>query len=163
MGGLRAFNQLALVSTFVLITAGFLLGSVNQDNETASSFLVTFFLMWLAPPFAWILGLVAVIEKRHFGPPQQLTVDEHLLSLRTSLTALMLPLGGEVIAGIGIGYYMRGLWGLDGIGPPIAATGAITLFAVLLSLKRATRSAGVCSLIAALLLNIGFVIGGQIS
>jgi hypothetical protein len=160
---ITAFNQLALLSTFVLITAGFLLGSVNQDNQTVSSFLVTFFLMWLAPSFAWVLGLAAIVEKRHFENPPQCTVDEHSLPLRTSFTALMLPLGGEVVAGIGMGYYMRGLWGLDGIGPPIAATGAITLFAVLLSLKRGARSASVCSLVAALLLNIGFVIGGRIS
>jgi len=110
---MMAFSQFALFSTFLSILTGFLLASANPDNQAMSSFLVTFFLMWIAPPFAWVLAAASVLAKTRFGDLPQSNIQ---LSVRTSFAAMTLPLIGEVVAGIGMGYYMRGLWGLDELG-----------------------------------------------
>jgi hypothetical protein len=155
-----AFSQPALVSTFLSTLTGFLLASANPDNQAVSSFLVTFFLMWIAPPLAWMLAAASVFEKTRFADLRHSNVQ---LSVWTSFTAMTLPLIGEVVAGIGMGYYMRGLWGLDGIGPPIAATGGIMVFALIWYFIRGARPLAACSVAAAVLLNIGFMVGAQIS
>lgn len=162
-GWTLAFNPAALSATFLLLVTAFFLTTVTQHNESVFGFLLNFFLMWFAAPFAWFLALRPVLSASDFTElPSPSGTAAPPVSWHSCFAALAFPLAAVTVAGWAMGRYMDGMWGADGIGPPIVASGSIALFATVWLFKRSTRPAACASFVAVMLLNAGFLWGGVV-